>query len=415
MGTGLGGNWRTWLAVLGIVLACALWWQFFELRDVPVRRASSTRQENPWLAAKLLAERHHIQVHMQNTLDLSLSAALPAGTLYLPDSDGKLNKQQAQQLLAWVGQGNALLLRPRHSKREVQIFSDESVSCTYRPSKNTGSGSKSESAVDPISAKLGVSLWRVASPAPAAREPGQAEPSPRCQSSLSGPGQAYPFTIDTRHNVMQAAADAKAPLYSDRHGWAVRVYQEGKGHIVLLADSYFDNAHLPEFDNAALWLSLLHLPQAKPELTIVRNLATLPWYQRLWHAVPLLLFGLALGALLWLWNGLPRFGAILPAPETERRALIEHIDASSRWLWHKNGGAQLLLDAMRRQTFATLLRRAPALMRLPVSELIELLLQSTRISRERLEAAFNGPAATRPQSFIVQIQTLQQVRKHYER
>ena len=75
--------------------------------------------------------------------------------------------------------------------------------------------------------------------------------------------------------------------------------------------------------------------------------------------------------ILWTWRHARRFGAILPEPNLERRSLLEHIDASARWAWTTAMGRQNLLDAARAACKESLRRRAPELLRLNTTELIQ--------------------------------------------
>jgi hypothetical protein len=126
---------------------------------------------------------------------------------------------------------------------------------------------------------------------------------------------------------------------------------------------------------------------------------------------------LALAALLvaWLWGASRRFGPMLPAPVLARRALIEHIDASGRWLWKLEAGRERLLEAVRQRTLAVLQRRQPALMRLERDERHARLAEQCKLSITRVRSALEGGAASDPIEFARQISTLQQLRAHHER
>lgn len=236
-----------------------------------------------------------------------------------------------------------------------------------------------------------------------------------CVSQVRWPGASYDLRIDNRYGWFKPLTGATAATISDNNGEALRIYREGKGHIVLVAENYFNNHMLARYDHAELLLQVMQLNDVPHKLTIIQHLSNRQWYEKLWDHFSLMLMSLALLLALLLWAAVRRFGAVLPLPEPERRALLEHVDASGRWLWQVEKGGQTMLDAMRKLVDKTLSRRVPQLVRMSHEEQLEFLAQATRMNRLALELALFKPVATLPQQFIRQIYTLQQLRKHYER
>jgi hypothetical protein len=95
--------------------------------------------------------------------------------------------------------------------------------------------------------------------------------------------------------------------------------------------------------------------------------------------------------------------------------VMEHIDASGRWLWKVRGGRDILLMAARNETNRILQRRTPEILRLPATEKIERLARYCHLDQEDLISALQLPACKQPIDFMRQIKTLQQLRKHHER
>jgi hypothetical protein len=127
------------------------------------------------------------------------------------------------------------------------------------------------------------------------------------------------------------------------------------------------------------------------------------------------LLGLAALLLLWTWNATRRFGPLLPAGDTVRRALIEHIEASGRWLWKLPQGRILLLEAVRKRTLQQLLRRLPELHALDGNERARRLARLTQLPEALVSDALLGAPAARAADFTRQISILQQLRAHHER
>ena len=106
---------------------------------------------------------------------------------------------------------------------------------------------------------------------------------------------------------------------------------------------------------------------------------------------------------------------MLPEAGQERRALMEHVDASGRWLWKLPQGRTVLLLAARYATTQVLQRRVPGLQQMQPGEQVHILAQACQLAAASVASALHHPAATLPPDFTRQIQTLQQLRKHYER
>lgn len=274
---------------------------------------------------------------------------------------------------------------------------------------------------DPISQELGLELRRIVVKLPEADKTASARAKARkdkkvlrpCLASLTWPQSKYALELSHRYAI-QSDTDSTV-LIADQEHHSVRVYPRGKGHIVALAQPYFTNDTLPHYDHAELLLHLVNLQKDQHNFTIVQQLKRQTWYQKLWNNFHLALITLGLGLVLLLWMNMRRFGSVLPMPEPNRRALLEHIDASSRWLWKMPGGREILLNAARASTLKILQRRAPAIMRLPEAQQIEQLSATCSINRPDLVLALSSAAAPTPLLFMRQIKTLQRLRKHYER
>lgn len=513
------------LVIVGLIFG---WFHFFEKRTSAVPWESTEAQENPMLAASRLLKQRKFKVEQSANLEQALAPGLAAGNLFISNTDGEINNQQAKTLLNWVHAGNTLIFQPRWSGKQDIVRSSgegecgqmavsgsdsaaeddkdeagsdaasaagsasesaaseaasDSVSASDaasasaqtpvssdddslplnnppldrvqdgkqdgKPGKNTAKDNKNadddevrqrmEKAMseraghvasgkpDPIARQLHVELRRIAylrkptgkrkreddeQDASASAQAMRAAP---CISKLRWPGSAYDLRIDNRYGWLKAKPGSETPQISDTDSEAIHVYRQGRGHIVLLAENFFNNSMLPRYDHAELLLHLTNLNPGQKKLIIVQHLSNRLWYEKLWDHFNLGLLAAGLLLALLLWSAMRRFGAVLPLPEGERRALLEHVDASGRWLWHTEKGAQLMLEAMRKLVDKTLNRRLPQLARLSRAEQLEFLVQATSMNRLALELALFKDASTAPQQFIRQITTLQRLRKHYER
>ncbi len=445
--------------VVAIVLAVlgTLWWNAnMELRWAPEHKPSAEIQKNKMYVASLLLRQHGHAVTVAGTLGESGIGNLPDGTLLMADTFGMLPAERAEQLLAWVRRGNTLVVQPRWMNgREMAAHAhatappqddapDASAGDDAQPDDGDDSDDIDDSAPDgdpvlsqltesdPIAVRYGVRRHRVVLSASCLAQrkarakavEGQARtscPAPiaACQThivrQLLMPGSAHSVQVEDDYDQLLGMPGAPAPLWADTGSNTVRAYAEGKGRVVMVASNYFDNGTLQARDHAELLLGLVALHPGKGHVTIIKYLDVLPWYQLLWERAYMLALGCATLLALALWAALRRFGPLLPEPVSERRSLMEHIDASGAWLWRASGGRELLLSATRDDTLAQVRRRAPALMRLPEHELAEALAAQCALSAAQIKEALYGAAASHPTQFARQIRTLQTLRNHHER
>jgi hypothetical protein len=236
------------------------------------------------------------------------------------------------------------------------------------------------------------------------------------------PDAAYTLRLATNYARLQSIGGESVPKFADEANDSVRVYTKGEGQVVMLAENYFNNYRLNHYDHAELLLGLAQLNRKTRRVTgfakhfvFVQHVDMPKWYLALWQNFQPGLIGLACALLMLLWSAVRRFGPILPEPDLERRSLIEHIDASGRWLWKVPGGREILLGAARACANRTLQRRAPQLHKLPIDEQIISLAESCNLASGDVVAALRNPAAKSPIEFTRQIQTLRELRKSHER
>jgi hypothetical protein len=436
-----------WLA-LGVCVAAATWWWFanMEQRWEATRVVRNEDKGLPIKAASLFLKKYGYQVSTSDSLS-KLVDQLPqpkhAGTIMLPISDGVISPAQAKQLLAWVAQGNTLITTPHF------------VSKGERASRLLGDAIPKDNEenvidADPILTHFGLSVKarkserdddaeeddeyaaeedseseaenEDASEQDAASDPAQSEgmqstqqqdQQKRSSTLIQFPPHSYPLELSRSYTRLISKREQPLALFSDAESDSVRVYQQGRGHVVVMTHTPFLDYELDHFDHAEILLNLVKLSAGK-QLRIVQNTDMPKWYVALWNAFTLPLIGLLCLLSLALWRVIPRFGSVLPEPHTERRSLIEHVDASGRWLWTIPGGRDLLLAAARKATTDLIHRRALALRRLSLDAQMEQIGQKTGIASALITSAFLHPAADTSFTFTQQIHTLQQVRKHYE-
>lgn len=392
---------------------------------------SEAQQKNPMLAATRLLEARGHAVRVEPLLNYQLLNKLPDGVLLLSPYARQPDARQAKLLLDWVRRGNTLIMTPGW----VQNTDDRAA----QPEAVSGE------LADPLGKHFGVSMsgrhridtacrldplearrreQQAADRAKAAEQDAdddEEEPEPPAHLvCLQAPGSAGTIELRRQSDALQRFDGiGPAPLWGDTHGLAVLVYAEGRGKVAMIAssavESYFDNDSLRQFDHGELLVLLAGQGGPKAPVLLVQHNDTVGWAAWLWqHGRPVVL-GLAALLLLWTWNATRRFGPLLPEAASARRALIEHIDASGRWLWRLPQGRALLLDAVRRRTEKQLLRRLPELHALEGNERARRLARLAKLPEAQVSDALYGAVAARAADFTRQISTLQQLRAHHER
>ncbi len=247
-------------------------------------------------------------------------------------------------------------------------------------------------------------------------KPDQTDKTDKTDKADKGNGDASAnIAANAPANDEQAQPAAPAPVLADDQGNAVRVYTHGHGRVVILAQRYFDNYDLATYDHAELLLGLAALNVQGKNVTLIQRVDIASWFSILWHGAPYAICTLAVFLLLWAWSAMRGFGPQLPDPDDRRRALLEHVDASGRWLWKSAKGKEIMLAAMRRVALRTLSRRIPELRKLAPERQVERIATDGKMSRADLDRALLDAPGRLPIEFTRQIQTLQELRAYYER
>lgn len=395
-------RWLTGIALAALLAAGAWCWQhYMESYRYPRDEVSKAAQENPMLAATRLLRQHGHRVDTVASMSMLALDTLPDGILLVGANQGQLTPPQARRLLQWVRRGNTLITTAKFG----------------RPARKTDTP-----AVDPdplagrlkLTADIDKALNRLCNPDDQSAAPVRdKKPSWSRIECYTAPGRNYALTLDTERVSLQTGAAAPVPLSADRDGHAVAVYAEGRGRLVVMAINFFDNRRLPRYDHADLLLELGALAAPGSRVQIVQRLDILPWYRALWQQFDLAIVSLALGLALLLWRAVLRFGPLLPAPQPRRRALLEHINASGRWLWQAPGGRDTLLAAARLATTDLMQRRAPDVLRLAPEAQAQHLAGPCRLAADDIRRALHDDAARQAPDFARQISTLQTLREYY--
>lgn len=451
-----------WLISLTLIGGGIWFWHHtFEKRWSAIPFSTNESAQNVMLAASRFLQQYGYNVQQESTLDVALRRLPTNGTVLITENFGSMSSSQANTLLAWVAKGNTLITRPRFvypsSNKDSESDEDDSEEDTADEQngaeddgQNQGTDkppeqaqTRSEKAThksrkiidpDPIATRLGVALHEecncekksspkaVESSSPekdqstglnldASKEKKEVVPSTEIQ--FPEIPHAMQFWLGKRRLI-----DTENPIaakLSDKTGSIIRVYDEGKGHIVMLADNQFTNTNIGAFDHAEILLNLVQLHKNSKNVLLVQRVDITSWATLLWRNFHFAILAAGLFLSLLFWRATRRFGPILPDPQQARRSLIEHVDASAKWLWRAIGGSDVLLTAARRDTLKMLSRKLPQLEKMSETERIVYLAEQCKMNATNIRNALTQPAAKLTHEYTKQIQTLQKLRQFYER
>lgn len=312
----------------------------------------------------------------------------PAGaTLILPGARQEMSTADSESLLRWVRAGGHLVVVAQHATEQID---DEEEEPDDQPSRDV--------LLDP----LGVRKIESKADEPQRRE-----------------WRTKPRTLDLFGESIQARFPQTYHL-QDRYGhalWAapqthpqLLQYAVGKGRITALTDHRFlTNRQIKEHDHAILaWL--LTQPQTSKDVWLVYEASMPSLLVWLWQRAAELIIALTLTLLTWLWWRGSRLGPRLPDPTPRRRRLLDHIDASGRFLW-RHGERKALLTAVREATFRLLEFRHPAWAQLPSDKLYQNLAELTGLSQHDIRAAWLLDEAESPHEFTHCVHVFELIRK----
>lgn len=374
-------TWRQGL-ILAMVLAVAgaigFWFNknFEKVREQKEVGFLGAARFNDLLAAQRYFESWGVKAHSLEGL-----TTLPPhqATLVIPSARYEMGSGEAQRLRRWVEAGGHLVVVPSAAFDEKYERTDLFL--------------------DP----LGI---RVA---------GLEEPESSGLVDVDWPGSNDFMTIGIDSYVRLDASHSKEKILlelADSDGAYLLRLAVGRGVVTVLADAQFmRNRYLNQDDHAAfLWRVAQLDGHEKRPVWLVFSDGMPPLHQWLiQHAWSALLAGSVL-LLLWLWAASRRFGPLRPIAPLARRRLLDHIEASGRFLWRAGQGEQLLKGA-RQSLYRALELRHPAWAGLSSSDLYQRLADLSGLPQETVQGALLYTHHGNEHEFTQAIQTLDRLRK----
>lgn len=347
-------------AVLALGLgALTLWWlATFERKSVEVPLPPRGEAAyNPLYALKRALEADGTRVQSRRRLSLQALALEPHDTLWLNGDVRTLSGRDADALADWIARGGHLVV---------------DVPTTW--------GSERQDP-GPLLDALGIALRKgesgCAAFAGASRVPKAEQRHVRLCGGL-------------RMDVPQGAR-VVARWRSDEGSDLLVRLRHGAGSVDLASDLDFaDNGALQLPGAAALARQLLAPNHGRGTVHLVYDADMPPLWKLLLERAWMAWLPLLLATLGWLWWRMQRRGPLLPSPLPERRALIEHVQASGEHV-HRYGRGHLLHASLRQLFDARLRRRDPYAASLDGQAQRAAIAARTGLTEAEVEAALRAP------------------------
>ena len=377
------------LLLLGVAVNVGIW--FFtnmEHYDEKINTgpAAEARQNSLLAAERLLRGLGEIDESAVN-LD-SVRGRLGAhDVLVLPWRGKGVSSEINRQLLAWVHVGGNLIV-----VAEPDWLDDDGLD-------NAASESNAVTGYDPLLTPLGVSGRRLSASSCGAE---------KTLSVTLPDGVSLTLANDRFNDTLRSGS--VTPWFADKSGVHLLGFHYGKGALVVLNDAdILQNSALDKNDHGELLWRLTRLLGAPGKVWLVFSgrapslwsLLCGYWWQPM--------FACAALALLIVWRSAARFGPMLPARASDRRSLLEHIDACGRWYWQRRQHAQLL-DHCRTALKQRLATRHPLLAHLAPDALVRELAALSGLPEAQIETALTADTGKQQSKFVTIVSTLQILR-----
>lgn len=374
------------LAIAVPISLLVVWWLYTyeyvaDEIDLPPRGEA---RYNPLYALKLSLQEQDVEVAATGDQGFDPEALGEAGLLLLYSDVRTISDAQAEALLDWVSDGGHLVF--------ALPASDEGRT----PELLSWLGIWSQAHESCLNWKLSQPVQNSSMVAEVLKK----KTTDRAQLCFT---QRFNADEETQAGFDWLWGNANNGYLFGRQSW-------GDGSVFIASDlGFLNNRNLDEPGRAALAWQILGpaLSSGRAQLVYASNVP--PMYVLIVrHGWPILLPA-ALALLAWLWFRNQRFGPLLPLAEANRRALLEHVEASGEFAYRR-GRPMALYAAVHRRLMTQMKRRDPALAALDGEALVGALAARTGVAANAIRSSLQASDLARPESFTHAIRTLMQLR-----
>lgn len=284
---------------------------------------------NDLLAAEFFLRQMGVDARQVNGLYALRNLPSSQHTLLITTERETLNKELTEALLQWIRSGGHLIVKVRHhsskkskSKKDKQVVESDALLDNLSVFAARSNASKKNKDI-PVTINLGNQL----------------------DSNIEVNFPYFRILSRYRHNQKNDNADIPQPIWTiqDELGDYLLQFRLGQGLLtVLTSTQIFTNEEIAKFNHARFLHYLVQLPEHDAGVWMIRTDEMPALWQWLWNNIEYTMFCLSFLLLLWLWQTPFRFGPRLNDVQTERRSLLEHIQAIGYYRWHEKQSGVLL-------------------------------------------------------------------------
>lgn len=327
-------------AAASIVFVALCVWFGFHLEYQPIKETvppSPLAAANPYLGAERMLQAMGVEVKTHMGLLHDFNPA-HGDTVLIPASRVQANPAAMDKLLSWVMHDQGHLHVVAMVGDERQGDGDTTLQDPFLEPLGFGADGEEDTLLASIlldlSGQLGftpdMTRWEL---------------STREQPALLGPPAGVSLWLWSDHPFSEF--DWALRCADDNNIRAITL-AVGDGLLSVTADSYFmHNRFLNYGDNAVLLWDMVSLQGDLGTVHIIARVDGQGMFSIVWANARELVIALAVLLALWLWARIIKFGPWVRSELHARRRLLEHVDASGRFLWRAKKGNTLLLAAQR--------------------------------------------------------------------
>ncbi|CBL46845.1 Hypothetical protein HDN1F_32620 [gamma proteobacterium HdN1] len=418
------------IAMIGLIIAGTLYYlaTHYAFRSVWVDIGPTPEaRNNMYFGAQKFLRMQGYQVSTTGLLQEALDHIQPHDTIFLFYDHGMEYEALSENVSRWVKAGGHIVLIAHYLWEEDEqssgdtfldqlgvrqyIWPRESASSDSESSADSENNDVGEADSEEADATRNSTITTNESsdlqePSGAQCEPitssGETSPDQLTLMPLAPSGHPLQLAFESSYHIEDESGTASNPLTAP----PVHMldYSYGAGHITVLTDYFLFNDHnIGSYDHAYfLWW----LAGNSNQVWLVYDKYSETLFTLLWESAPYLCFGVGVLLVLWLLHRGLRIGPIRTEPIRARRQLLEHIDASARFIW-QNHEHSILLDEARQPV----LSKCQIVNDKPVfSKQITRALEQLKLPEARLLWALTTPKVRDELEFVELIRILQQVR-----
>lgn len=303
------------ILVLLFLGGIAGFYHFFERAEKDIRTpASAKARKNPYLAAARFLDKIGIQAEPVHDRNLLLHPPSPDDLVFVHRMGAELSKNRVKNLISWVRRGGHLVITARKQWDETREKSGNRILDRFGVRLHAEKTSQSRKKTAGRVSRGGETSFR------AAFDPDR--------------------TLEDSKGIFTIAARDEAGIHALRKTM-------GKGKLTVLSDSEFwINSRIGLHDHAFF---LARIAQGAGKAWLIQT-GGMPSLGRLiWkHAPHFVICVLVLAVTAVLRAGI-RIGPIIPVENASSRNIMEHLQASGRYLWRTRNGSLLFKSVQETQ------------------------------------------------------------------